>query len=183
MSASIDSSAIFMRDTPNQIKNKITKYAFSGGRESIEEHREKGGNAEVDVSFQYLRYFMEDDDELARIKKEYETGKLLTGELKAICIQYLQAYVKAFQERRAEVTDEMVKDFFSKKELVYNGNRKAKEVATATANGGAEISLVVGAGDVTVGEKTKNQLKKEAKEKAIAEKKAAKDAAKARDAQ
>jgi tryptophanyl-tRNA synthetase len=38
MSASEPNSAIFMSDTPKQIKTKINKYAFSGGQVSIEEH-------------------------------------------------------------------------------------------------------------------------------------------------
>jgi tryptophanyl-tRNA synthetase len=62
MSASIDTSAIFMKDTPNQIKNKINKYAFSGGQETVEEHRRLGGNPDVDVAYQWLNFFMEDDE-------------------------------------------------------------------------------------------------------------------------
>lgn len=62
MSASIDSSAIFMKDTPKQIKDKVNKYAFSGGQVSAEEQRAKGGNPDVDVSYQYLQFFMEDDE-------------------------------------------------------------------------------------------------------------------------
>jgi tryptophanyl-tRNA synthetase len=172
MSASIDASAIFMKDQPNQIKNKINKHAFSGGRETEAEQREKGGNAEVDVSYQYLTFFLEDDEELARIKEAYSTGKLLTGELKAKCIGELQAYVKGFQERRAKVTDEVVEDFMARKKLVYKGNPDPKILAKE--GGGAETGLERQMGDVKVEEKTKNQLKKEAKEKAIAEKKAAK---------
>lgn len=61
MSASDDTSAIFLNDSAKAIKTKINKYAFSGGQESVEEHREKGGNADVDVSYQYLQFFMEDD--------------------------------------------------------------------------------------------------------------------------
>jgi tryptophanyl-tRNA synthetase len=38
------------------------RYAFSGGQETLEEHREKGGNADVDVAYQYLLFFMEDDE-------------------------------------------------------------------------------------------------------------------------
>jgi tryptophanyl-tRNA synthetase len=175
MSASIDASAIFMKDTPNQIKNKINRYAFSGGRETAEEQREKGGNADIDVSYLYLRFFMEDDEELAKIKEDYTTGKMLTGELKAVCISHLQTYVKAFQERRAEVSDEIVKDFFAKKALVFKGNPNAKVVPKE--GGAVETGLEGQMGEVKVGEKTKNQLKKEAKEKAIAEKKAAKASA------
>jgi len=67
MSASDVHSSIYMNDTPNQIKNKINRHGFSGGRETEEEHRRLGGNTDVDVSYQYLGFFLEDDDELAQI--------------------------------------------------------------------------------------------------------------------
>jgi tryptophanyl-tRNA synthetase len=69
MSASDANSSIFMTDTPNQIKNKINKHGFSGGQETEEEHRKLGGNTEVDVSYQYLSFFLEDDEELEQLGK------------------------------------------------------------------------------------------------------------------
>ena len=63
-----------MSDTPSQIKNKINRHGFSGGRETEEEHRQLGGDPDVDVSFQYLSFFLEDDEELAKIK---EVGRTL----------------------------------------------------------------------------------------------------------
>ena len=57
MSASNPNSAIFMPDTDKQIKNKINKHAFSGGQETLELHRELGGNPNVDVAYQYLTCF------------------------------------------------------------------------------------------------------------------------------
>lgn len=69
MSASDANSSIFMTDKQNQIKNKINKHGFSGGRETEEEHRRLGGNTEVDVAYQYLSFFLEDDDELERLGK------------------------------------------------------------------------------------------------------------------
>ncbi|KAI9317246.1 hypothetical protein BX666DRAFT_1858040 [Dichotomocladium elegans] len=111
MSASIDTSAIFLTDTPNQIKNKINKYAFSGGGATIEEHRANGGNPDVDVSYQYLSFFLEDDDELKRIYNAYKSGEMMTGELKKLCIATLQQFVGDFQKRRAAVTEETVKYF------------------------------------------------------------------------
>lgn len=77
---------IFLTDTHKEISNKINKYAFSGGQDTAEKHRELGGNTEIDVPFQWLIYFMEDDAELLHIKEEYEAGRMLTGELKKICI-------------------------------------------------------------------------------------------------
>jgi tryptophanyl-tRNA synthetase len=59
MSASVDSSSIKLTDTPKQILKKINTHAFSGGRETLEEHREKGGNPDIDVPYQWLKYFLE----------------------------------------------------------------------------------------------------------------------------
>ncbi|TFL07828.1 hypothetical protein BDV98DRAFT_647281 [Pterulicium gracile] len=111
MSASDPNSGIFMTDTPNQIKNKINKHGFSGGKETEEEHRRDGGDPDVDVAYQYLRFFLEDDEELEKLAKDYRAGELLTGQLKAKCIGKLQAFVKEFQENRAKVTDEQVQQF------------------------------------------------------------------------
>lgn len=59
MSASVEASAILVLDSPKTILKKINQFAFSGGRETVEEHRAKGGNPEVDVSYQYLKFFLD----------------------------------------------------------------------------------------------------------------------------
>ncbi|KUJ11817.1 tryptophanyl-tRNA synthetase-like protein [Mollisia scopiformis] len=168
MSASVDSSAIFMKDQPNQIKNKINRYAFSGGQVTEAEQREKGGDAEKDVSYQYLTFFLEDDDELERIRVAYTKGELLTGELKAKCIAELQTYVKGFQERRAAVTDDVVKVFMARKKLEWRGNPNA--IVVKKPEGESAGGEAAGEGTPKM---TKNQEKKLAKLKAIEEKKAA----------
>lgn len=119
MAASDTNSAIFLTDSPKDIKNKINKYAFSGGRETVEEHREKGGNCEVDVSFQYLRFFLDDDQRLEQIRQDYSSGKLLTGELKKILIEVLQELVGKHQERRKEVTMDVVRSFMVPRQLNF----------------------------------------------------------------
>src|SRR5690606_1744729 len=100
MSASNPNSAIFMSDKPKEIQKKINRYAFSGGQETVELHRELGGNPDVDVAYQYLTYFEDDDEKLEKIYHAYKKGEMLTGELKKECITLMQAYVKEFQERR-----------------------------------------------------------------------------------
>jgi tryptophanyl-tRNA synthetase len=61
---------IFLSDDAKTVKKKINKYAFSGGQATVEEHRVKGGNTDVDVSFQYLKMIFEPNDEkLQEIKK------------------------------------------------------------------------------------------------------------------
>lgn len=68
MSASDVNSSIFLTDTPKQIKDKINKHAFSGGGATLEEHRANGGNCDVDVPYQYLKFFMPDDKRLEEIR-------------------------------------------------------------------------------------------------------------------
>ncbi|KAF8579477.1 tryptophanyl-tRNA synthetase, partial [Ramaria rubella] len=111
MSASDTNSSIFMTDTPAQIKNKINKHGFSGGQETLEEHRRLGGNPDVDVSYQYLSFFLDDDDELEKLAKAYRSGELLTGQLKDRCVKLLQEFVQTFQKRKAKVTDEELRFF------------------------------------------------------------------------
>ncbi|ORZ40876.1 hypothetical protein BCR44DRAFT_34783 [Catenaria anguillulae PL171] len=113
MSASVDTSAIFMSDTAKKIKDKINKYAFSGGQDTVELHRELGGDPDVDVAFQYLTFFLDDDEELERIRATYKTGELLTGHLKARCIEVLQHLCGEFQQRKAEVTDQVVLEYMN----------------------------------------------------------------------
>ncbi|KAG7722366.1 hypothetical protein KL949_000580 [Ogataea haglerorum] len=119
MSASDENSAIFMTDTPKQIQKKVNKYAFSGGKVSVEEHRKYGGNPDVDVAYQYLSYFNEDEDLLDTVAEQYRSGELLSGEMKKLCIETLQKYVKEFQERRAKVDDEVLQSFMKPHKLVF----------------------------------------------------------------
>lgn len=139
----------------------------------MELQREKGGDTEKDVPYQYLTFFLEDDAELEQIGNDYRSGKLLTGELKAKCISELQVYVKGFQERRAKVTDEMVADFFATKKLEWKGN--PHPIVVAKTEGEKEA---VGEGEGE-GKMSKSQLKKIEKEKVFAQRRAEKEAAKA----
>ena len=68
-----------------------------------------GADLEVDVPYQYLTFFLDDDEKLQDIKEKYGMGKLLTGEVKAILIDVINKFLKDFQERRAKVTDEDVR--------------------------------------------------------------------------
>ena len=68
MSASDDFSAVFLTDDYEQIHFKITR-SFSGGADSLKEHREKGANVEVDVPYQYLTFFLDDDEKLEHIRQ------------------------------------------------------------------------------------------------------------------
>ena len=112
MSSSDPSSFIALTDSPEDVKKKVNKYAFSGGKDTLEEHRKHGGNTDIDISFQYLRFFFEDDDKkLKKIEDDYKSGKLLSGELKAILIEKINSFLKEHQKKRKDA-DKIVEKLF-----------------------------------------------------------------------
>lgn len=122
MSSSNENSAVFLTDTPEQIEKKIKEYAFSGGRQTAKEQRERGADLDVDVPFQWLRFFLEDDQELQKIQTEYGSGTgqyWSTGEVKTRLIKLLQIMVAEHKERRAKITDEEVKEWMKVRELEF----------------------------------------------------------------
>jgi tryptophanyl-tRNA synthetase len=110
MAASEKETAIYTTDTEKEVETKIKKYAFSGGQATVEEHRKKGGNPDVDVSYQYLRMFFEPDDKkLKKIHDDYKSGKLLTSELKQILIKKINAFLKEHQKKRQQAKKQIDK--------------------------------------------------------------------------
>jgi len=106
---------IWLSDTPKEVKDKINKYAFSGGQQTLEEHRKKGGNPEVDVSYQYLRMLLEPNDKkLKQIHDDYKSGKLTTGELKKYTIGKINSFLKEHQKAREKAKNKV-------DEFIYKG--------------------------------------------------------------
>jgi len=100
MSSSKPQTTIFMDDDPNQVSEKIRK-AVSGGQPTVEEHRRLGGDCSKDVAFQYLQFFFEEDDNsLAEIQSKYESGSILAGEMKQICIDNANEWLKDLRDKR-----------------------------------------------------------------------------------
>jgi tryptophanyl-tRNA synthetase len=120
MSGSKAETSIYLTDNPDVIKDKITKYAFSGGRDSVEEHRKYGGNCDIDISYQYLSFFLEDDAKLEEIRKKYSSGEMLTGELKKELIDVVQNIVADHQTKRAAISDEKVREYMKPRKLNYS---------------------------------------------------------------
>lgn len=102
------------------------------------------------MAYIYLTYFEDDDEKLEKIYNDYKSGALLTGELKKLAIEALQPYVAKFQERRKEVTDEVLDAFMKPRKLQWGGNPDPKP-------------------------KPKEEKKEEKKKKGKAEKKAEED--------
>ena len=110
MSSSDPTSYIALTDSPEEATSKIKKYAFSGGQATLEEHRKKGGDPEVDVAFQMLKFGLEPNDKkLAKIENDYRSGKLLSGELKNILVEKITEFLKNHHNKRAKAEKEVEK--------------------------------------------------------------------------
>ena len=105
MSSSKPESTIFMDDDIEAMSKKV-KRAISGGQPTVEEHRRHGGDVNKDVAFQYLQFFFEkDDNALHEVQKEYESGRLLAGEVKQLCIDSATEWLGELAEKRAQWED------------------------------------------------------------------------------
>jgi len=114
MSSSDPYSFIALTDSPKEVKEKIVKHAFSGGRGSLKEHREKGGVPEVDVAYQLLYFMFEPDDKkIKKIYQDYKSGSLLTGELKQMTVEKVTKFLEKHQEKREKAKDKIDK-FYDK---------------------------------------------------------------------
>lgn len=117
MSSSDPNSSILVSDTSAMIKTKINKYAKTGGGQTVEEHRANGCDLEVDVPFQYLTFFLDDDVQLEDIRVRYGSGELLSGEVKALLIKVMQEFTGSLQAARNKVTDRDVDYFMSVRKI------------------------------------------------------------------
>ena len=107
MSSSKPETTIFMDDSIDEMSKKV-KRAFSGGQPTVEEHRRVGGDVSRDVAFQYLQFFFEkDDDALEEVKTEYESGRLLAGDVKQICIDRATEWLNDLKEKRTQWEDRL----------------------------------------------------------------------------
>lgn len=108
-----EKTIIFMNDSRESVTKKIREKAFSGGGMTKQEHIEKGANLAVDVSYHYLLYFLDSDDELRHIAEEYRAGRMMTSEVKRKATEAIWNVVREHQEARAQITPEMVQFFMN----------------------------------------------------------------------
>ena len=113
MSSSDPKSYIALTDSVEDAKKKIDQ-AKTGGQDSLKEHREKGADIEEDMVFELLAFHLIDDDtELERIREEYASGEMLSGELKQIAKDRIEEFLVEHRQKREEAS-EKVEQFLNK---------------------------------------------------------------------
>jgi len=108
---------IFLDDNLENVKAKITR-CFSGGKDTKKEHLELGADLTIDVPYQWLLIFLEDDSELEQIALNYGPPKngnirMMTSDVKKIMFNVVMDYLLKHQERKALVTEEVLDHFFN----------------------------------------------------------------------
>lgn len=78
-----------------------------------------GANTDIDVSFQLLRFFLSDDEQLENVRVAYSKGEMLSGEIKKLAIETLQPIVVEHQEQRKLVTEEILDQFMAIRKLNF----------------------------------------------------------------
>jgi tryptophanyl-tRNA synthetase len=106
---------VYLKNTPNDIKAKLNKSAFSGGRDPVGDHIRLGAVLDVDVPFYFLRLFETDDDVVDIVATEYGPGtlpdgkqRMLSGALKQKVAGVVAAVVQRLQKARAALKPDVI---------------------------------------------------------------------------
>jgi len=102
MSKSRPESLIELPEDPKKVCSKL-KRALTGGRDTVEEQRKKGGQPEKCMIFElYKQHLIEDDKKLDEIYKECKAGKLLCGEDKQHACELVTKFMSDFNKKLKE---------------------------------------------------------------------------------
>ncbi len=102
MSSSKPKTAIYLNDTPKKAEKKV-KSAKTGGRESLEEQKELGGQPDTCVIYEMLVYHLVDDDEeLNKIREECLNGTLLCGHCKVHTAELMKDFFEDLHTKKEE---------------------------------------------------------------------------------
>lgn len=96
---------ISLSDNEKVIEKKVNR-ALTGGRDTIQEQKIKGGQPDKCVVFELFAYHFEKDDEkLLERKKACLKGELTCGQCKKELIEKINSFLKQHQEKKEKLKD------------------------------------------------------------------------------
>lgn len=99
MSSSVPESTITFTE-PEEVVRKKVMAAFTGGRPTLAEQKDLGGEPDMCPLFLLnLFHMVEDDSELAEIKRRCLGGELLCGQCKKETAERVLAFIRDFREK------------------------------------------------------------------------------------
>ncbi|MCX6773255.1 MAG: tryptophan--tRNA ligase [Candidatus Micrarchaeota archaeon] len=103
MSKRDPSSTLMLTDSQEVAKKKLMS-AFSGGQSTAEEQKKKGGNPEIDMLYEVMKFhFITDDKLLHEMHDDMKSGRMLTGEYKVKWIPYALKWLEQHQKKKADL--------------------------------------------------------------------------------
>ena len=105
MSSSKPATAIYLNDEIKDAVKKV-KAAKTGGRESLKEQQELGGEVDKCVIYEMLLYhFIDDDEELEKIRTDCLNGTLRCGDCKVRTAQLMEEFMADLKEKQVEARE------------------------------------------------------------------------------
>ena len=92
-------SMLTLSDSDDDIKRKISK-ALTGGRDTVHEQKEKGGQPEKCMVYELSYYHVENIDELESRRQKCKSGELTCGECKKEIISKLITFMNKHREKK-----------------------------------------------------------------------------------
>ena len=109
MSSSVPKSHIAVTDDPDDAREKVMS-ATTGGRETAEEQREKGGRPDDCPVYELYAYADDsvcDDEHAERVYEECAGGERLCGGCKSEAADLTAEYLEKHQERREKAREKL----------------------------------------------------------------------------
>ncbi|MCD6510811.1 MAG: tryptophan--tRNA ligase [Thermoprotei archaeon] len=111
MSASRPETCIFTKDEPEVIRKKIWM-ALTGGRASVKEQRELGGEPEKCVVFEWLStYVFQDEKKIEEHYRACRSGEILCGDCKRLLAASLIKRLEEHRRKRKSLIDKLERFF------------------------------------------------------------------------
>ena len=105
MSSSKPNTAIYLNDDTKTAVKKV-KSAKTGGRESLKEQQELGGQVDKCVIYEMLLYhFIDDDKELEQIRHDCLNGTLRCGDCKVRTAELMEEFMDDLHEKQVEAAE------------------------------------------------------------------------------
>lgn len=105
MSSSVEESYISLTDDPKEAGEKVMR-AKTGGRTSIEEQKEKGGEPEKCSVYELLYFHLvEDEDQIEEIYSTCRNGERFCGKCKKETANLLKRFLTNHQEKREKAKE------------------------------------------------------------------------------
>lgn len=109
MSSSDPYSCIYVMDDDELIIKKVMNI-FTGGQATEREQREKGGNPDVCIVYQYLYFlFEEGDKKMADLYSRCRNGDIICNECKRNLLEYILNFLKKFRKERKKAEENIDK--------------------------------------------------------------------------